>query len=224
MEERLADSAPKPLPLETYVVHFPRDQIYRVPPPEHALKIEEHKRIAQNNEANARGALFSVIVPIVLLSILAGVLFMTIRATLYSPTAPEFSVAAIRATDLGKSPAFKATIKVKNANSRMSVSYKGAGKATLIYKNKEIGKGKIEGRGTTADLAAVLAGNGVTPEMKKSLTDEREKLMGLRFELTVEIKSWAKNEGMDLTISCDFRVLNSLLNVTEISFSECLQL
>lgn len=218
MEERPPASAP----LETYVVQVPRDQIYRVPPPEHALKIEEHKRNSLNQNANRRSLICSLVIPILLIAALVGVAILTVRATLYAPTPPEFAVTGIQGKDLEqrRTPEFKATVQAKNRNARMSVVYKGGGEATLFFKNREIGRGKI-GSGGGGDLAVVLAGNGVSTEMRKGLSDDKEKSMGLKFELRVEMKSWVKNEGMDMIISCDFRVRNSFVNVTDISFQQC---
>ncbi|KAL8476148.1 hypothetical protein ACS0TY_028711 [Phlomoides rotata] len=241
MEERLPasdDSATNPPPpassLETYVVQVPRDQIYRVPPPEHALKIEEHTRNSENQEANRQSRISSIAIPIVLISVLAVIAIITVRATVYRPTAPEFTVTGIQGKGLanGRSPEFKITIQARSRNTRLSASYKGAGETALLFKNKEIGQGRIgsaaveEGTGGVAELAMVLAGNAaaMTPEMKKSLTDDKEKSMEVNVELTVEMKSWMRNQSMDMMISCDFRVRNSLMNVTQISFQECKKL
>lgn len=112
----------------------------------------------------------------------------------------------------------------------MSVSYQGGGEASLVFKNTKIGQEKNVPltikewtNGVAIDFAVVLVGNGVplSKEIKKSLNDEKEKSMELKIELPVEMNSWVRNERMDMKISCDLRVRNSLMNKTKISFQEC---
>ncbi|KAI3451137.1 hypothetical protein Pfo_007802 [Paulownia fortunei] len=248
MEERLPpsdhtkDEPPPPPPpppaassLETYVVQIPRNQIYRVPPPEHARFLEQyHNRKPSNQQTTCRGTLFWTAIPVVLLGIIAGIAVLAIRATLYSPTSPEFAVTRIQGRNLeqplkGKSrrPEFDITLQANNRNTRMSVSYQGGGEASLVFKNQKIGEGGIpstikqEPNGGAIDFPVVLFGMPLSMEIKKSLNSATEKSMALMIEVPMEMKSWVRNERMDMKISCDFRVRNSLMNKTKISFQEC---
>ncbi|KAK6125774.1 hypothetical protein DH2020_040485 [Rehmannia glutinosa] len=254
MEERLPPSDPTkddrpPLPpppaaaadLETYVVQIPRDQIYRVPPPEHARIYEHyHKRTSPNNHKTTtcrKTLCWAAAVPILLIAA-AVIAVLAIRATLYNPTSPEFSVAAIQARNLDQPvkdhrhlPEFDVTLRAGNPNPRLFVSYKEGGEASLVFKNQKIGQGQILStveqppNGGSADFPVVLYGNGpppLSPEIKKSLIDgATEKSMVVTIEVPMEINSWVRNERKDIKISCNFRVKNSLMNKTKISSQEC---
>lgn len=220
--------------LATYVVQIPRDQIYRVPPPEHARIIEDHTRNSSTQKKGRRGIFCWLIVPAVLLAISIGIATYALRATLYDAKSPEFTVTGIQAKNLGvnarRPPEYDVTLEATNPNTRMSVSYEAGKEATLVFKNKKIGKGGLKSKvnqesGTAAvDVHVVLSGNGVSLEAgtKKSLNDgPSEKLMVLNFDVTVEIMSWVRNERKNLNISCEFKVRNSLTSKAKISSQEC---
>ncbi|KAK6150407.1 hypothetical protein DH2020_015339 [Rehmannia glutinosa] len=176
-------------------------------------------------------------VPILLIAA-AVIAVLAIRATLYNPTSPEFSVAAIQARNLDQPvkdhrhrPEFDVTLRAGYPNPRLSVSYKEGGEASLVFKNQKIGQGQILStveqppNGGSVDFPVVLYGNGpppLSPEIKKSLIDgATEKSMVVTIEVPMEINSWVRNERKDIKISCNFRVKNSLMNKTKISSQEC---
>ncbi|KAG8383504.1 hypothetical protein BUALT_Bualt04G0020300 [Buddleja alternifolia] len=241
MEERLPppDGAPKdlhpplltafPESLSTYIVQIPRDQVYRVPPPENARIVEEyHTRNPPEKQKRFRGIFFYVVIPVVLICILAGISIAIVRAALYSPKSPKLTVTQIQAKNL-HSPEYDVTLRASNPNPRMSVTYRGPGTASLVFKNEKIGNGGIprsikENPNTAIDIPVVLLGKGiqVAAEIKKSLNGTAEKLMSLKVDVAVEINSWVKNERKDLSIACDFKVQNSLMHkTTKISFQDC---
>ncbi|CAA0838138.1 hydroxyproline-rich glycoprotein family protein [Striga hermonthica] len=236
MEERLPPPPPEPPKsppaatattddLATYVVHVPRDQIYRVPPPEHARIIElHHNRAAAGRPAGARRRTlcWAAAVPITLI-IAAVVAILALRATLYRPSPPSFAVVGLRAKNLaGPSkartrPEFDVILRAAGSpNPRLSVSYKGGlnGSAALTFLGHKIGLGKVrDPSGAHVELPVVLAGSqtGLTREVEKGLTDgSKEKRMALKAEVAMEIGSWVRNEKRNVKISCDFRVKNSL--------------
>ncbi|GFP99841.1 hypothetical protein PHJA_002128200 [Phtheirospermum japonicum] len=252
MEERLPPPPPTkrnpllPLPpaaaqvasgLETYVVQIPRDQIYRVPPPEHARIVESyHNRNARNPVTNRRKTFcWATSVPVVLV-VVAVIAVFSIRATLYYPTPPAFTVARIQAKNLEhaskdhRRSEFDVILRAENPNKRLSVSYQGgSGETSLVYKNIKIGQGtfrsqiKQEPGGGGDDFQVVLAGNvaALSLEIEKILNGSTEKLMALMMEVTIDMNSWVRNERKNIKISCDFRVKNSLTKKNKISFQEC---
>ncbi|KAL6575978.1 hypothetical protein OROHE_000449 [Orobanche hederae] len=249
MEERLPPSGPTkghppPLPpppssdLETYVVQIPRDQIYRIPPPEHARIVERHLNRGSNNPAKTfrRTLCWAAAIPIILIAA-AVVAVFAIRATLYNPTPPVFAVARIQAKNLEhpsnphRLPGFNLTLRAENPNARLSVSYGGGtGEASLVYRNHKIGQGKIRSTikqdpgGEAIDFPVALVGNGaaLSPEIEKGLINEStEKAMAMKIEVAIEMSSWVRNERKNIKISCDFRVKNLLTNKNKISFQEC---
>ncbi|KAL6552172.1 hypothetical protein OROGR_008326 [Orobanche gracilis] len=249
MEERLpsygpTNDHPPSLPppteadLETYVVQIPRDQIYRIPPPEHARIVERYLDRGSNNPTTTcrRTLCWAATIPIIL-TVVALVAVFAIRATLYNPTPPVFAVARIHAKNLEhpsnprRLPEFDLTLLAENPNARLSVSYGGGtGEASLVYRNHKIGKGKIRSTirqdpgGRAIDFPVALVGNGVamSPEIEKGLINgSTEKSMAMKIEVAIEMNSWVRNELKNIKISCDFRVKNLLTNKNKISFQEC---
>ncbi|KAH6760172.1 hypothetical protein C2S52_009386 [Perilla frutescens var. hirtella] len=241
MEERLppsddaaASMLPLPLPPgrahETYVVQIPRENICRVPPSHHASIVAEHTRLAAIKKEMRRKRLHvPYALPIFMFAIVAGMTILTVRATVYRPTPPSFTVTRVQFTNGSRiSPEFKFSVHAKNQNPRMSVSYQGGGAAIVIYKNKRIGQGKIpatikDHANGAADFAVSLAGKvaALSKEIKNKLNDNKEKLIELDLVLPVEMKSWLRNEKMNIKIYCDIWVQNSLMKKPKISLQDC---
>ncbi|XP_057783779.1 NDR1/HIN1-like protein 13 [Salvia miltiorrhiza] len=244
------DAPPKlPLPLppgraahETYVVQIPRDNVCRVPPPDHARIVEEHTRKAAVKMSQPRRRRFrcSLALPIFLIVIVATIAILTARATIFRPIKPAFAVTRIRGDNLvappsqksnstRRGPEFRVGIRADNRNPWMSVNYCGGGAATLDFKDKRIGQGKVpatisENEEGNANFAVVLAGKGVAAlpkDVKEKLTGEEVKLMELSMDLTVEMRSYLRNEQLKLQIFCDFKVRNSLAKNAKIILQNC---
>lgn len=224
--------APSAASLETYVVQVPRDQIYRVPPPEHARIVEDHTRNLTEKKQTCRTPVLWIILPAVILFVLTLTVVMAIRATLYNPTPPEVTISRVQGKNLVQGrPEFDVTLRADNPNTRMSVSYRGSspGSSTLVFKNEKIAVGgipsgvRLDSGSDGVDFPVVLAGNGaaLTAEMKKRLNDVAEKAMALKFEVAMEMKSWVRNEEKQLKVSCDFKVKNSLTGKNKISSQDC---
>ncbi|KAL2521614.1 hydroxyproline-rich glycoprotein family protein [Forsythia ovata] len=150
---------PGPLPLEnseTYIVQIPRDQVYRVPPPENAKIVENHRRPShdQKKKTNFGGSCWWIILAFAIIALTVGISVGVVRA-LYNPKYPTFSVKQIHVKNLeqfingghhgsGHSPEYDITLQAHNPNDRMDVSYKGAaGKASLEFKKQKIAQGGV---------------------------------------------------------------------------------
>lgn len=240
---------PPPLPLppgyETYVVQIPRDNVCRIPPPEHARIVEEHLRkvAATKPQTKRRRRRFrcSIALPIFLIIAVAAIAYLTARNTLFRPIAPAFTVARIRSDNLTAPakasnstarrppPEFRVSIHAENRNPWMFVSYVGRGPATLAFKDKLIAQGKIPAFINADDDGASnftvsLAGKGAAAQpkaMKDKLNGDQEKFMELTLDLEVEMTSYLRNERMKLQIYCDFRVRNSLTKNAKITSQVC---
>lgn len=254
MEERLpsatdanADAPPKPLPLppgraglETYVVQIPRDNVCRVPPPEHARIVEEHVRKAAVKMSPPRRRRFrcSLALPIFLVVVMATIAILTARSTLFRPIRPDFAVTRIRADTLSppppsnstrRAPEFRVSVRAENRNPWMALNYIGGGAAGLIFRERTIAAGKVpatiaENDDGNANFAVVLAGKGVAAlpkDVKAKLSGEADKYMELSMDLTVEMRSYLRNERLKLQIYCDFRVRNSLTKNAKITLQTC---
>ncbi|EPS60132.1 hypothetical protein M569_14673 [Genlisea aurea] len=198
--------------VETYVVQIPKDQIYRVPPPEHARIVEEysHRKSSQQNKTRRKSLCFGVIPAALLLLVAALIAVLAVRATVYDPRPPNFTLTSVRATRIhpGKKPQLDITINAKNPNPRMSISYK-SGKSALIFKNKQIGQGSFPlSPAETAPNAATVFHLSLSRNDVVSPAAAAERSMKLNLSIPMEISSWIRTQKMTLKISCDFTLKN----------------
>ncbi|XP_022843000.1 NDR1/HIN1-like protein 13 [Olea europaea var. sylvestris] len=233
---------PGPLPLEnseTYIVQIPRDQVYRVPPPENAKIVESHRRPPQDRKKKAcfGGSCWWIILAFALIGLTVGISVGVTRA-LYKPRYPTFSVTKIHVKNLEQfinghhgsshSPEYDVTLKAHNPNERMDVSFKGAaGKASIEFKKQKIARGGVpnltlDPNGST-NIPLVLHGTkaSIENDIKKSLDGTKPKLMHLNIEVPMEVKSWAKTVQKDAAINCDIKVDSLLRKTTKILSQEC---
>lgn len=230
-------------PPETYVVHFPRDQVYRVPPPENARIAESH-RPKNNNKSSGKGggggggcSLCRLIIIALILVALGISIFIAMVLTLYSPKYPEFSLEHFHAKSNGNNSSprknnnnnYSVSLTIKNPNERMEVQY-GSGKMSLKFKGKVIASGKYLSTQQEAAKEIVvletLHGNkkSLTKSMAKSLMnnkDKHPKSMVLIIYVPIKITSWAITSQKYLIVTCDFKVKMHAKTGTKIISQEC---
>lgn len=203
---------------DTFVVQIPRDQVYRVPPPENAKLVET--RTPDDNIRGKRkigGRCCWILFGLLLLGIVIGVTIGIIHM-LYTPKSPEFSVLGVHFTNAtdqkNKHPKFEIDLKIKNVNERMDVSF-GDGKTNFVFKKNDVAQGKYpsnsqKGLGSSnVHLNLDVGSNGKLPsDLLKALEDDQKKIviMSLIIHVSMEMKSWVKILKKDLTITCDFDV------------------
>ncbi|MCL7045079.1 hypothetical protein MKW94_022631 [Papaver nudicaule] len=134
---------PLPPPTGTYVVQIPKDQIYRIPPPENARRYEKLSR--RNTRRNPCCCCFcwilSVILILILLAVIAAVAFFFI----YKPKLPNYTVEDMSInginlsgnfsskSDLTVSPEFAVTVRAQNPNSRIGIYYEKGSAASVSH-------------------------------------------------------------------------------------------
>ncbi|CAN4106384.1 unnamed protein product [Withania somnifera] len=221
----------------TYVVQIPRDQVYRVPPPENAKIVEHHRQPATQKKRKCTCCCW-VLSVLLLLGIMIGVI-MYIILKLYSPKCPEFSVINVHFKNFTQPtngqknshpkthPEFEVDLTIVNVNERMDVAFgKGNnGKAALIFNKHEIGLGKypsISQKPKDSTNAHFNLDPGNWPrDIQKSLDDNKKPIpMTLSINATMEITSWAKNLKKDVTVTCDFNI-ESMKNKSKIKSEDC---
>ncbi|XP_055818441.1 NDR1/HIN1-like protein 13 [Solanum dulcamara] len=223
----------------TYVVQIPRDQVYRVPPPENAKIVENHRQPDTQKKRKCTCCCW-VFSAILLIGILIGIIVLIIH-TMYAPKSPEFSITNVHFKNVtqpsngqkNKShpqavvPQFEIDLKIVNVNERMNVSFgKGDnGIATLSFKNHEIGRGKYPSisqkpKDSTNSQFNLDAGK-LTGDFQKSLNDDKKSIpMTLTINAPMEITSWAKTLKKDVTVTCDFD-LESVKGKSKIKSEDC---
>ncbi|KAK8652838.1 hypothetical protein V6N13_126861 [Hibiscus sabdariffa] len=246
--QRLLSSTPHPTPplnlppppghpLATYVVQVPKDQIYRVPPPENAGIVERHREAAKAKGKSTKGncstiLLWFLIVFLLLCVIIGGTL--TVIYFIFTPQAPSFSVTKlhVKQQKQGSPPTYDVTLKAKNPNEKMGIEYKSdEDGGNLIFWTKNLGYGDIPGLkqngGDSSNIDIKIHGlkeKTVPPNVQKSISDKKTKhQISLKLKLESPLvfnvwtlKLWKKN----LDVSCDFRV-STLAQGTKILSQKC---
>lgn len=211
----------------TYVVQIPRDQVYRVPPPENAKIVENHRQpdTKKKRKCTCCCWVFSFLL---LIGIIIGIIVLIIHM-MYTPKCPEFSITNIHfKNSTNKShPQFEIDVKIVNVNERMDVSFgKGNnGMATLSFKKQEVGHGKYpslsQGPKDSKNSHFNLDAGKLSGDFQKSLNDDKKPIpMTLTIKAPMEITSWAKTLKKDVAVTCDFDV-RSLQKKSKITSEDC---
>ncbi|XP_048426874.1 NDR1/HIN1-like protein 13 [Pyrus x bretschneideri] len=227
---------PPPFPGEnTYVVQIPKDQIYRVPPPENALIVERHRN-PENKKSSCCTIRCLIIGAIVFsLCLILSITLLSLSLTV-KPKEPKFSISNVHVknpkskSDTGKNlhPGYEVSLKVNNPNGH-GINYEGSEGASLLLKEKRIGKGKFplkkQEKDSSATVKLVLDGSkGALPrEVEKSIENTNSKMhlpLTLKMDLSVKVKGFIKTWKMETEVECHFQV-NTLGKGTEVLQQKC---
>lgn len=208
---------------ETYVVRFPKDQVYRVPPPENARIVESFR--PRNNQKSCAGGATSfcrLVFIVLVIATLAIVSLIVANLILYNPKSPEFSIVHFHAKNLpsqkyghghhNQKPEYSILLRLENPNKRMNIHY-GKGRISLNFKGKEIGFGRYSSKdqGALKQIQVVetlhSTKKALPNSIQKSLNDEKHpKHMILKIEVPIKVSSWLKKLDKNLIVTCDFKV------------------
>ena len=139
---------PPPPPPGTYLVQIPREQIYRVPPPENARRYEVLSRRKPNRSACRRCCCYSLTVLLVLVTlaaVLVGIFFLVFR-----PHKPMFSVSGVSVAGINLtsstsliSPVVEVKVRSENVNEKLGLIYGGGSAAEIFYDGVKLGDGEF---------------------------------------------------------------------------------
>ncbi|KAG9451543.1 hypothetical protein H6P81_011508 [Aristolochia fimbriata] len=223
----------------TYVVQVPKDQIYRIPPPENAEYVERQGRtVARKNPCLACfSGLFGILLLVfLLLAIVGTTLFFTIR-----PRLPSFTVEKLHVKNPTTSggdrrhhqplkPSYEFTLESQNPNPVMDIHYPARGHATLSYKRTAIAAGKtptlLQEHGETKSFRVALSGNKaqLPAVVKKSMSSEGKHVkvdLALSFRMPAKFKMGSLTLWtMQVSVHCDVTA-TTLAKGTEVKSEEC---
>ncbi|XVF17219.1 hypothetical protein REPUB_Repub10bG0100800 [Reevesia pubescens] len=210
-------------PLSTYVVQVPKDQIYRVPPPENIRIVESYRQAAKAPAKNKKRPCPKYLIWIAIVLVVIGVMIGVILTVIYysfTPKAPVFSVSKLHVQQHkdGSPPTYDVTLKVKNPNEKMGIKYGSVdADAKQTFWTKTLGFGQFPSLHQNAGDSNVVhvkingpKSQTMPPNVQRSMNDKTTKdhiTLVLKFNspllLNVRIfKFWSR----DMNVKCNFRV------------------
>ncbi|KAE8715783.1 hypothetical protein F3Y22_tig00110160pilonHSYRG00507 [Hibiscus syriacus] len=224
-------------PLATYVVQVPKDQIYRVPPPENDGIVNRYREAAKAKGKKRKGNFCNFFLLFVVVLLLLGVIVCGTLTSIYfifTPKSPSFSVAKlhVKQQKKGSPPTYDVTLKAKNLNEKMGIQYESdKDGASLDFWIKNLGFGDFPGlkqeAGVSSNVKVKIRGlksKTVPLSVQKSISDKKTKRQ-ISLKLKLEsplvfnvwiLKLWKRN----LHVNCDFRV-STLAEGTRILSQKC---
>ncbi|XP_074590487.1 NDR1/HIN1-like protein 13 [Curcuma longa] len=214
---------PLPPPFETYIVQVPKDQIYRVPPPENASLVEHYRNQVRQRRQNRcpcfrylKRLALPVFLPLLLLAAAIIIFFAVVN-----PATPAFSVKSLSVKDAPKSKTeYVFAVRIINPSNRVGLSYAAGGRAVAYHTGAEFATGPTPGffqpHGNTTDLKLLLRSTKIpTKALNKPLW------IKLRVEFPVKSKiGQLELRRMSLDVKCDVKV-SGLDKKGRISSQDC---
>ena len=211
-------------PPGTYIIHVPKDQVLRVPPPDRARRYKKLAARPARRRLLRRACCCSCAALLLLLFLaaaFAGAVYLVFR-----PRAPTFSVASLSIRGLGAalpssaalSPEIDAAVRADNgANRKVGVDYRGGGSVAVSYAGQRLAAGpwpafRQPPRNATV-LAVAMRGQGVrlTEEQARRLAADRaagavplemEARVPVRLRFGKVLRTWT----VDVKARCDVAV------------------
>ncbi|KAK4751787.1 hypothetical protein SAY87_020585 [Trapa incisa] len=225
------------LPSGTYVVQVPKDQIYRVPPPDNAKIAEEHKnRHPTSNKRFGYCRCFLCIFVMVIIVLAVVGIIVGISDLTAEPENPEFRVDRLTFRNSTGSHGYEYDVRMEanNPNDKTGVLYKEGGLASLSFKGStksQIARGKYpslqQGKKDTDTVSTVLKGSSsyLPEEMKNSFKVGEKKKVHVSFVLNISVPvsmkfGFFREENSDMAVVCNFTV-DTLARGTHVLSQHC---
>ncbi|KAJ1394334.1 Late embryogenesis abundant protein [Sesbania bispinosa] len=216
------NTAPPP-PAGTYVIQIPKDQVYRVPPPENA------RRYANYTSRKTRRCscccclcwfIGFILILAVLLAIAAGVFYLVFR-----PKAPDYAIerVAVKGMNLTSlssaaaiSPEFDVDVRADNGNDKIGIYYEKGSSVEMFYRDARLCDGALpafyQPSNNVTVFQTVLKGNGI--ELTRSdltalmnAVAKRSVPLTLKLRAPVKIKVGSvKTWKITVKVDCDVTV------------------
>lgn len=221
----------------TYVVQVPKDQIYRIPPPENAHKYKLYtKRKAR--KGGCRCCVCTILAVILILALLLAVTGAVLYL-IYKPKAPSYSIETVRvkginlssaSTSATISPVFNITLKTQNNNGKIGVYYEQGSWIKIYHDGVNLCNGKLpsfyQPPKSVTVFSTELSGAGIVLSKSardKLLTEQKRAKVPLEIDVKVpvkikigSIKTWTISVG----VSCDVTV-NALTANAKVVSKNC---
>ncbi|KAD7477639.1 hypothetical protein R6Q59_007369 [Mikania micrantha] len=209
------------LPQGTYIIQIPKDQIYRIPPPENSRKMLKLARQKPHRSFCRRcfcWTLATAFILLVLLSISAGVLYLIFRPEKLKYTIDSVSINGINLTSSTPiNPRLTVGIRAENPNDKLSVFYVGKGSSVIVnYAGVKLCDGQLPAFEQPANNVTViqtaLRGSNIVLARdvhSRLVEQERERHVPLKVKVKAPVKikiGAVKTWEITVTVKCDVAV------------------
>ncbi|KAF8009411.1 hypothetical protein BT93_J0409 [Corymbia citriodora subsp. variegata] len=211
-----SEDKPVPPPL-TYVIQLPKDQVYRVPPPENAKLFERYTRRGKRRGSPCCCIFLAVAALTLLVGGGAGLFYLILR-----PEPPKYAVEGVTIggvdlnTTSAMSPEIGLAVRAENPNDKIGIYYLGGSSVNMYYDGVRLAGGTLPAMYQSSNSYTVfnvtLTGSGVvlTSDSSRNLTAEQSQ-GSVPLKLTVKapvkfkvgaVKTWK----ITVKLSCDVTV------------------
>ncbi|KAL5053464.1 hypothetical protein RYX36_034146 [Vicia faba] len=211
-----------------YIVQFPKDQVYRVPPSENALIVERYRNIPKNNDVTSRKfccccslrCLLTIVTILITIFAIVGIA-IAILFFIFNPSGPTFSINHFGFKNGTGPPHYEISLRAKNPNQRLGIKYISS-EVSLIFDDNEVGTGKFptlleQGKDAMTQFKVDVTGKHPLPKRMKNTPLDLELDMNLCTRITaLKLSTWIMNAD----VVCKFKV-NNLGSNTRILSQRC---
>ncbi|KAK5846874.1 hypothetical protein E1A91_A03G048200v1 [Gossypium mustelinum] len=214
-------SSDKPIPQPgTYVVQIPKDQVYRVPPPDNSRRYAHLSKSKSSRSTCCRCCccLLTTILSLLLAAaIAAAVIYFVLK-----PEAPNYSVesVAIKGFNLTSpsplSPEFDVTVRADNGNDKIGIYYEKGSSVNVYYQDINLCNGALpvfyQPTNNVTLFKTALKGSGIelTAASLRSISNDQNKgtvPFTLKLRAPVKIKAGSvKTWKITVKVTCKITV------------------
>ncbi|KAA0064830.1 hypothetical protein IC582_006073 [Cucumis melo] len=211
----------------TYVVQIPKDQIYRIPPPENALIVQRHRNPSVVTSSRRRSCCFRIFLPIFIVLLLIIILALLIPPLIALPKPPVFKLTKFKLTPSTRN--FNINLDILNPNSAGSISFKSPSRVSLSFRKSQLATTKFplirQDHGSKKNVALSLRAKSAFPkELQRRMKSSKTKLhtsLSLKMNLLAETKGRLSNRrNVKFVVTCSFTV-NTLGKTSRILSQDC---
>ncbi|XP_048130936.1 NDR1/HIN1-like protein 13 [Rhodamnia argentea] len=224
-------------PMGTYVVQVPKDQVYRVPPPENALIIERYRTPIAKSKGPWRCCCCLRLLFIFIAVLTALGVLLSITSTIIKAKDPVFYIDHFLIKNKSRSSQgnvgheFDIRTRAKNPNVRSAILYKEGGKSSLSFEKKEVAIGKFptfyqsKKSTTTSQLVLHDSSNGSSKGIDERMKGAKSK-PNLSFALSIKVPARMtvglfKKQDVNIVVSCNFEVDTLAEGRTRVHSQQC---
>ncbi|KAL7127025.1 hypothetical protein ABFS83_14G226400 [Erythranthe nasuta] len=221
-------------PPEIYVVQLPREQIFRVPPPENARKFEALTRRKPRRSCCRRCCCFTLCLVLLLFvaaAVSAGVMHFVFRFKSPKYAVTDISIKGMNLTSAAPiSPDFNVSVRAENPNGKVGIYYLKGSAVTVFYSDVKLSNGvfpvfyqpkkNVTAFSTPLTGSTVVLGAAVRREIMNAQNQGRVPLVvNVKAPVNIKVGS-AKTWEITAKVKCDV-VVDTLSERAKIVSNKC---